>query len=204
MSKPIPDKRTAKREALKDALLQAAAKRIERDGLTGFRARDVAADAGCALGSIYNVFEDLDALILAVNLRTLSRLGEALGTATAGLDGTAALKALALAYLAFARDNQPAWSALFDHQMVGDAPLPDWFLGAPQGLLGQVRSHLAAVTGIRDETQLDLKARTYFTAVHGIVAMGLQGRLLGVATDQLDSALAEFADELLAGLSAEN
>ncbi|MEM6902864.1 MAG: TetR/AcrR family transcriptional regulator [Pseudomonadota bacterium] len=201
MSEERLDKRTAKREALKDALIAVAAKRIERDGLTGFRARDVAADAGCALGSIYNVFEDLDALILAVNLRTLSRLGEALGIATAGLEGKAALKSLAAAYLAFARDNQPAWSALFDHQMAGDAPLPDWFLGSPTGLLDQVQHHLALVIGTDDRGKLDLKSRTYFTAVHGIVAMGLQGRLLGVPTDQLPNALNDFTDELLAGLS---
>ncbi|TIW14977.1 MAG: hypothetical protein E5V70_05110 [Mesorhizobium sp.] len=39
------------------------------------RARDITADAGCALGALYTAFADLDKLILHVNSATLARLG---------------------------------------------------------------------------------------------------------------------------------
>ncbi|MDP1576936.1 MAG: hypothetical protein Q8L76_09260 [Cypionkella sp.] len=44
----------------------------------GAKARNVTADAGCALGAMYTAFEDLDWLILQVNARILARLGAAL------------------------------------------------------------------------------------------------------------------------------
>lgn len=44
----------------------------------GAKARNVTADAGCALGALYTAFEDLDRLILQVNARILARLGAAL------------------------------------------------------------------------------------------------------------------------------
>jgi len=50
----------ARRAALRDALIHHAEIRIERDGLKNLRARDLAKDAGCALGAIYNVFGDLN------------------------------------------------------------------------------------------------------------------------------------------------
>jgi len=39
------------------------------------RARDFAADAGCSLGAIFNVFDDLNAIVMAVNGRAFRKLG---------------------------------------------------------------------------------------------------------------------------------
>src|SRR5215470_13530693 len=61
-----------RREQLKAALIDAAEAIIAKDGLAALRARDLAAAAGCALGAIYNAFEDLDAIVFAVNMRTLA------------------------------------------------------------------------------------------------------------------------------------
>src|SRR5688572_6284247 len=72
-----------RRAQLKDSLLRAAERAIETHGLEGVRARDLAREAGCAVGAIYNVFEDLDSLVLQVNLRTLASL-EAFLAQTAG------------------------------------------------------------------------------------------------------------------------
>ena len=48
-------------------------------GLAALKARDLAREAGCAVGTIYNVFEHLDELILCVGSRTLAMLDAALG-----------------------------------------------------------------------------------------------------------------------------
>ena len=76
-------KREAKREDLKARLIAATRARIEQSGLAGLRARDITKDAGCALGGLYNAFDDLDHLILTVNLETLTLMQEALGEAVA-------------------------------------------------------------------------------------------------------------------------
>ena len=49
-----------RREVLRKSLIDIATQRIARDGLSALRARDLAGDAGCAVGAIYNVFGDLN------------------------------------------------------------------------------------------------------------------------------------------------
>src|ERR1700683_3000969 len=65
---------SGRRAALREALAASAQRIIGERGYQALRARDVARDVGCALGAIYSVFADLDALILAVKERTLDLL----------------------------------------------------------------------------------------------------------------------------------
>ncbi len=108
--KTRPAEAGGRRAELRERLIDAAERLIETQGLAGVKARPLAETAGCALGAIYTVFPDLDALILAVSARTLARLGEHLdrpsreGEAERRLAERArhGLVALALAYLDFA------------------------------------------------------------------------------------------------------
>ena len=69
------NKREEARDDLRKRLVDAAEARIASQGLAALKAREVTADAGCALGALYTAFDDLDRLILQVNSRTLVRLG---------------------------------------------------------------------------------------------------------------------------------
>src|SRR6185312_5356077 len=92
----------ARREQLKEALVDAALRSIAAEGLGGLKARALADEVGCAVGAIYNVVEDLDELILFANTKTLEQLETILSTAIKpgrGVDwAVAQLVALALAY----------------------------------------------------------------------------------------------------------
>jgi AcrR family transcriptional regulator len=51
--------------------------------LRNLKAREIADKAGCALGAIYNLVEDMDEIVLRVGTRTLGRLDNALSEAAA-------------------------------------------------------------------------------------------------------------------------
>src|SRR4051794_36103806 len=68
---------TERRQLLREALIEAAERTIETQGLPGLKARELAQEIGCAVGAIYNLVADLDELVLAVNSRTLAMLGRA-------------------------------------------------------------------------------------------------------------------------------
>jgi AcrR family transcriptional regulator len=116
-----------RRQKLKSALVDAAEQTIARDGLAALRARDLAAAAGCAVGAIYTVFPDLDAIVIAVNMRTLALLDRDLGAVSGPQPATAdvapadrdlaRLVRLAIGYLAFAAKHGPRWRALFEHRL---------------------------------------------------------------------------------------
>ena len=62
------------RNKLRESILEIGKRLIEEEGLSSVQARRIAVEAGCAVGSIYNVFEDLDELIIELNRRTLDEL----------------------------------------------------------------------------------------------------------------------------------
>jgi AcrR family transcriptional regulator len=194
-------KQKARRENLKERLIEAAEARIRASGLQGLRARDITADAGCALGALYNAFADLDDLILHVNSMTLARLGSALDEEAArAIEPRAKLKALAGAYLSFARNNRTLWAALFEHRIQADAAAPEWYLAEQAVLMQALVMPLAVLQPELDGPALLVRARTLFSAVHGIVAISLDNRFIGLAPTDLEGEVLGFVDVLVTGI----
>jgi AcrR family transcriptional regulator len=191
-----------RRQALRERLVAAAEERIARDGLSGLKARDLAADAGCALGAIYTAFPDLDALILEVNLRTLALFEAAIGAGPPpGDDAAEDLVRLALAYLAFARAQSGRWLALFQHRMAGGRPPPEDYLREQGRLFSLVEAPLARLRPDLAPERRRLLARTLFSATHGIVSLGLDEKLQTLPRGALEAELAGLVRAMAQGLA---
>lgn len=178
-----------RKAALRERLIDLAEARIEADGLTGLRARDLAKEAGCAVGAIYTHFEDLNALILEVNGRTFKRIGAAVGDVvrqTAELDPNGRLVAMSHAYLRFATEHPLLWRALFDLQRPADGEVPQWYLDELGKLLAIISTALSDLFPQMPDSELDLMTRTLFSSVHGIVLLGLEDGISAVPRDQLE------------------
>lgn len=178
----------ARKAALREKLVDLAEAQIAADGLASLRARELAKQAGCAVGAIYSHFEDMHALTLEVNGRTFTRLGAAVGAVVAQGRGDTPndrLIAMSHAYLAFAGDHPKLWRALFDVEMRSDGPVPNWYAQAMAQLFAYITAPLAEIFPDFDDVQLDLMTRTLFSSVHGIVLLGLENRISGVPGAQL-------------------
>src|SRR5439155_19583214 len=96
---------------------------------------------------------------------------------------------LALAYLDFASTNMLRWRALFDHRLPEGRPLPDWYKQDQQRLFDYVEEQLRDLQPDVSRERRALLARSLFSAVHGIVVLGLEERLqaipLGALGEQL-------------------
>ena len=101
------------RNKLKANTLIVAKRIVENEGLSALQARRIAQEAGCSVGTIYNLYDGLDDLIIRVNAGTLDDLGAKLSALEANPRGELAddLTAMAHAYLSFALDSQSAWRA---------------------------------------------------------------------------------------------
>lgn len=173
-----------RRSELRQRLLEAAERKIASGGLEALRARQLAAEVGCALGQIYNIFADRDGLILAVNARTLDELDECLSAAT-GPQGPAPasepgaiLVAQAQAYLRFASRNRNRWLAVFQHRMTGARELPAWYREQQARLFSHVDRPLGTLLPELSPPERARLGRSIFSAVHGIVWLGIE-ELLG-------------------------
>ena len=171
----------SRREQLKQALTDATVRIIAAQGLPGLKARALADDAGCALGAIYNVVSDLDELVLLANARTLAALDAALAKAAspgAGPDwAIEQLVALALAYLDFAAAHRLPWRALFDHHLPPGTATPEWYQREQAALFTYVEKPIGALQPSIAPDRRALMSRSMFSAVHGLVALGLEEKL---------------------------
>ena len=199
-----------RRGALRETLIEAAEQAIALGGLTQLKARDLARAAGCALGAIYTVFPDLDTLILSVNSRTLALLdrhltesgviGSHAGTVEEPEAAMRRLVALADGYLEFAAQNRYRWQALFAHRMTGGRPVPDWHRAEQMRLFSYVEEPLRALQADLVEEDRPLLARSLFSAVHGIVSLGLEEKLTNVPLPKLRRQLELLVAAMARGL----
>jgi AcrR family transcriptional regulator len=182
-----PDTTAQRRDRLRAALVAAAEDSIAKGGLGEMRARTLAEKAGCAVGAIYNAVEDLDELVLLANMRTLAALERDLTAACEAGDhvsngvesAIAQLVRLAHGYLAFAAANTPRWRALFDHQMPG-REVPEWYRNEQYRLFRHVEEPLRVLQPRASPKRRALLARSLFSAVHGLVRLGLEEKLQAI------------------------
>lgn len=170
------------REQLYDLALAAAAAIVQKNGLAHLKARRVAREIGYSTGTIYNVFENLDDLILRMNGRTLDALYVTL--AGADMSGTVEDNLLALldAYTRYVRDHANLWAALFDYSLPAGQELPEWFTDKIVRAVGIVEAALAPLFDQDAELEKKRAARILWAGLHGIFSLSGSGNL-DVLTD---------------------
>ncbi|WP_415922181.1 TetR/AcrR family transcriptional regulator [Tateyamaria sp. SN6-1] len=182
-----------RRNALRTTLIDLAEAEIEANGIGAIKARPLAQAAGCSVGAIYNVFGDLDDIVIAVNGRTFRKLGQFVADALAGkgsLPPTERLVTMSYAYLDYAAAHPRLWRALFDVQMSTDMDVPDWYMEELGRLFSYIDGPVEECFPEMDSTEVSLMTRALFSSVHGIVLLGLENRISGVPRDQIRNMIA--------------
>jgi AcrR family transcriptional regulator len=195
-----------RRAKLREALIEAAERAISAKGLSGLKTRELAQEIGCANGGVYNLVEDVDELILRVGSRTLARLDASLSLAEMSGPPTPRemLVRIAVAYCDFAAENLELWRALFEHRMQPGKAVPEWSVSEQMDLFRHIHKPLAVLFPQRTPAQLGVTARSLFSAVHGMVALGLEQKLIAVPLNALRSEITTLVRAMINGLTAKN
>ena len=190
------DQKKARRRLL---MLEIARTLIATKSLKSLKVRDVAEAAGCSIGSVYNEFDDFDGLILTVNRETVRALTARLKAVPLD-DPVRQLHGLAAAYLDFATEHANLLRSLFEHRMEDDRPFPADILAMVMQAFALMHEPLVRLMPERDPEHVALLARTMFSAVHGIISLGLEERMVAVPPEKLRQQVAQFIETHLAGL----
>jgi AcrR family transcriptional regulator len=193
-----------RRAKLREALIEAAERAISAKGLAGLKTRELAQEIGCANGGVYNLVEDVDELILRVGSRTLARLDASLSLAEMSGPRTPreTLVRIAVAYCDFAAENLELWRALFEHRMQSGKSVPEWAINEQMDLFRHIYKPLAVLFPQRTPAQLGITARSLFSAVHGMVMLGLEQKLVAVPINALRSEITTLVRAMIDGLTA--
>lgn len=188
------------REELREMTISEGSTLLAEGGLARFSARGLAVRIGYTVGTLYNVFDDYDDMLLHINARTLDDLYQALeGVSASSRTPQAALKALTLAYLAFAKAHTHRWRTLFAHHMADGRMVPEWYEQKLAALFMLVEEPLHALIG----DAAVVEARALWAAIHGVCALGVDGKLAlpGVCAN-MDEAALLLLERYLAGARA--
>ncbi len=191
------------RDELRILALEAAREVAASEGWRGLTARKVATRIGYSVGTLYNVFQDLDDMIIAVNGETLDALFAHLQAAQAGAKTETpedALRVLGEAYVAFIDRHPNLWDILFEHRLPPGRTLPPWYDEKLARLLGLLEQAIAPLFGDADTIERGRAARVLWCAMHGICSLARSGKLGVVSSDSVDAMAKQLILTYSAGL----
>lgn len=179
------------RDELLKLAVDAAEKIITAEGVKGLTARRVAKEIGYSVGTIYNLFDDLDALSLHVKARTLDALYDHITVSINGDDVRRDCLALNRAYFAFLTNNPKSWGSILDRVAPDGTPLPDWYLEKVARPFSVVEQALAPLFKGQNYEAVEYAAHTLWCGVHGIAVLGMENSLTAMGNKDAEK-MAEF------------
>ena len=187
-------------EQLRQLILDAAAAIIEAHGLAGLSAREIARRIGYSPGTIYNMFENLDDVVLNVEGRVLDQLDERLvAELSKGGDQKALVQQLAQTYLAFTHERPKLWNLLFEHYMPAGTDTPPWYQEKLERLMGRVETAVAPLYPPDAVLERQRAARVLWAGVHGITSLSTANKLSNVTSEAAASLVTDLVSNYLAG-----
>ena len=189
-------------DELRELIIEATTEIVERNGLEGLSAREIAKRVGYSPGTLYNVFENLDDLLLIIEARLLDELGERLARTDASGPPTERLRRLVGTYFAFTQERPKLWNLLNEHRMPAGREVPEWYQAKLENLLVPLEDALAPFMAGEDPGCQKRHARTLWASVHGMTSLSTAEKLSHVTAHSGRSLVDDLVSTYLAGLQS--
>lgn len=187
-------------EELRELIIDATTAIVQRDGLEGLSAREIAKRVGYSPGTLYNVFENLDDLLLIIEARLLDELADRLSKSDTSGSPTDRLRLLAGNYYAFTQERPKLWNLLNEHRMPAGRSVPEWYQEKLDKLLGKLDDALVPLLKGCDSGTRRRHARTIWASVHGMTSLSTADKLSHVTGHSGRSLVDDLVLNYLAGL----
>ncbi len=163
------------REEIKQMIVLSGQDFIRKFGFSNFSTRKIAKDIRYTVGTLYNVFESYDNIILNINAKTLDDMRKFIEE---GLDpklkNAKAIKQLANLYIEFAHNNRNIWSTLFEYNTPVDLKLPKWYNKKIEKLFSILERQLSELINKKSTSK---HAKVIWAGIHGICILSLTQKL---------------------------
>lgn len=187
-------------EELRELILSAARRVVEEDGISQPSAREIARVIGYAPGTLYNMFHNLDEILLHVEARIFAEMDAKLEASTSGYKGRDAILKFADAFVGFSRDHPRLWALVLQHHTPPDETSPDWYLDKAFAPLTRLERLFASTFGSTNPEENTRRARLMWTSLQGLVQVGSTSKF-GVLSH---ATIASMAQELTLRFLANN
>ncbi len=190
------------REELVALALGAARAIIAEEGVAALTARRLARDIGYSPGTIYNLFENLDDLVLHVHAETLDDFTKHFTSVPLSGALEADLVALLEAYFEFVDGHEGLWAALLEYNRPSGRKAPGWFVEKIEAAIGTLARALGPLYRGGDPLGAKRDAVILWAAVHGLLFLRNTGTLEAVIEEDAQSLGRTLLDYFVAGARA--
>ena len=189
-------------EELRQLILDAARSIIERDGLVGLSAREVARLIGYSAGTLYNIFENLDDVLMTLQSDLLVEFVERLRTVKRDPDPYKTVDALARCYVDFALEKRRLWNLLCVHPLPKGKSLPPAFEETIDFLTTTLVEALEPILPPMSPAEAHQRARTLWAGVHGITLVAVGEKVAAMTQDTAQDYVTILTKTFLDGLKS--
>ncbi|MFT3733365.1 MAG: TetR/AcrR family transcriptional regulator [Hyphomicrobium sp.] len=187
-------------EELRQLILDASQTIVERNGITGLSAREIARMIGYSPGTLYNIFENLDDVLLTLQVQLMGRTVEHLKRVPLGDDGEKNIEDLAYAFVDFALVNRRMWNLFLAHSLPAGKTVPAPFFDYTTSLIDLTKGALVQVAPDLPRENLDMTARALWAGLNGITALAATEKGVYITPATAQSYAKELTSTFLKGL----
>lgn len=188
-------------EQLRELVLRSAYAVIAENGLAGVSAREIARRIGYSPGTLYNLFDGLDDLVLQVEGLMLDELDRKLADLPAEGSADVQLNQLVEAYLAFGRERPKLWNLIAQHSLLPKMSVPSWYSEKLERIVGRVEAVLAGcMPPPAQPHEVRRVALVLWSSLHGLTSIATAEKLSSILNGSVDLLATELTSVFLAGL----
>ncbi len=173
------------REELKTLAIQAGLTILQEEGLMALSARAIAKKIGYTVGTLYNVFENFDEIVLYLNAETMAAMSDAFNQETD-------IFRLTDIYIHFAHTHSESWRLLFEFKRSNEI-LPLWYSKKIEVLFVFVEKALLPYVDYSN-IMASMAAKVLWASLYGICFLSINGKLniiLGETVHTIGKSLVE-------------
>ncbi len=164
-------------DEIKELVIIAGQNIIKQAGISGFSARKISREIGYSIGTLYNIFDSHEDIILNINARTLDDLKlfieEKKYSSNENILNN--IKKLAHLYVEFASANYNCWNAIFEFHEPIEFVTPKWYEEKTQELFKIIEIALEDIFQSKD--CLERHAKIIWAGIHGVCLLNIKKKL---------------------------
>jgi AcrR family transcriptional regulator len=187
-------------EELRELILEASTDLISGGGLSGLSAREIARRIDYSPGTLYNVFENLDDLVLTIEGRLIDGLAAELDSVPRQGGPMEQALAMGRAYLAYTSKQPKLWNLLFEHHLPAGRDVPVWYQQKLDAVMHRVEAVVAPMMPGSTRDEITRSAHVLWAGVHGITSLATADKLAVVTSDGAGPLLDLLISAYLTGL----
>lgn len=166
------------KEELSNLIIDTAFNIIKEKGYYGISARKIAEQIGYTVGTLYNLFTNLDDILLHVNNRILDMLMESLAQSVRSVqEAEERLYSFAREYIEFSKNNFHLSAMLFEYRFPDNQEIPDWYSSTIERIYNLVGENIKEVAPNKTTEEIRLLTSALWAAVHGMCMLSMKGKL---------------------------